>query len=443
MGLEQMLTRRIARSSVRCYSTAFEQSKQHMHPGLGLLSFFKDPVKKAQGSYLEFENGRKVLDYATGIGVCNTGHCHPKVVEAARKQVGTIIHSQLYMGPHTPLINLQQRLLEIMPDKSLDCFFFANSGNEAVENAIKLARVATGRSEIITMDGSFHGRGFCTASLTNSKAIYRTGCVPGMSGVHVMPFAYCCHCQTRPASGCCGSPLAQLEQMFKKQVTPSNVAAIILEPVLGEGGYVVPPKSFLDGLRQICDREGILLVFDEVQSGFGRTGKFFAIEHFGVRPDVLIMAKGIASGFPLSGIAASRSLMQKQSLGSVGGTYNANAVACAAANATIDAIREENMLQNALDRGEQLRNGLNNLQKELPNVPMNVRGLGLMSAIEFIGAPAGTVSKITTGCVEKDLLLLTTSIYETIRFIPPLNTSAAEMDDCLRIFSSVVKNVFK
>merc|ERR1711907_348970 len=232
---------------------------------------------------------------------------------------------------------------------------------------------------------------------------------------------YCCHCQTRPTSGCCGNPLSQLEQMFKKQVTPSNVAAIILEPVLGEGGYVVPPKSFLEGLRQICDREGILLVFDEVQSGFGRTGKFFAIEHFGVRPDVLVMAKGIASG----------------------GTYNANAVACAAANATIDAIREENMLQNALDRGEQLRNGLNNLQKELPNVPMNVRGLGLMSAIEFIGAPTGTVSKITAGCVEKDFLLLTTSIYETIRFIPPLNTSAAEMDDCLRIFTSVVKNVFK
>jgi len=445
-----MLTRRVLSSTLRSATftrtlcTAREEKgsawgEKHMHPSMPRL--MSVPVKGGKGSYLEMEDGRKLLDYSTGIGVTNTGHCHPKVVKAAQEQLEKIVHSQSYMGFSRPMLNLMDRLLEIMPDPSLDCFFFANSGAEAIENAVKLARMATGRTNIVVMDGSFHGRTYCAASLTKSKPCYSKGLRPEMGGVNTTRFPYCYHCEKNCDSGeCCQAGAPHLHELFKKHVEPCDVAAILIEPVLGEGGYVVPPKAYMQTLRKICDEHGILLICDEVQSGFGRTGKWFASEHFDVRPDILCMAKGIGSGLPLSCIAANRSLMAKQPPGTVGGTYNGNVVSCASACATIDVIREENLLENSLERGEQLRAGLNKLGGEL-KTKIDVRGLGLMTAIEFTGVPAGTVGKITSSCLNKGLILLTTSAYETIRFIPPINTSAEEIDECLTIFSEAVKEI--
>lgn len=414
---------------------------QHIHPSLARL--LSSPIKGGKGSYLELEDGRKLLDYTTGIGVVNTGHCHPRIVKAAQEQVANIIHCQGYMGFSRPMINLLDRLVEIMPSDSLDSFFFSNSGSEAVENATRLAKVATGRPNIIVMDGSFHGRTYATASMTNSKYVYRSGHHPVMGGISVTQFPYCYHCNSKDKSNecCCMSDAHHIQEIFKKHSPPTDVAAIMLEPVLGEGGYVVPPKEYLQSLRKICDEHGILLILDEVQSGFGRTGKWFAVEHFDVEPDILIMAKGIASGFPLSAIASKRSLMQKQIPGSVGGTYGGNAVACAAAVATIDVIREEKLLDNSIERGEQLREGLSVL-KDL-DVSIDIRGLGSMNAIEFSNVPAGITSKITAACIEKGLILLTTSAYETIRFIPPLNTTKEEIDECVSIFVDVTRDVLK
>jgi len=305
---------------------------------------------------------------------------------------------------------------------------------------VKLAKMATNRPNVIVMDGSFHGRTYAASSFTNSKAIYRKGARPEMGGIQVTNFPYCFHCDhVHSVNGCCMKSAPHINEIFKKQVDPSDVAAIMLEPVLGEGGYVVPPAEYVQSLRKICDEHGILLILDEVQSGFGRTGKWFAHEHFDVRADILIMAKGIASGFPLSAVAANRSLMEKQPIGTVGGTYAGNAVACAAACATIDVIQDEGLLQNSLDRGEQLREGL----KELHNLStkVDIRGLGSMNAIEFKGASYGTVSKITGICASNGVLLLTTSSYETVRFIPPLNTTKEEMDTCIEVFIKATKEV--
>lgn len=409
---------------------------QHLHPSIAHL--LSSPIKKGKGSYIELEDGRKLLDYTTGIGVVNTGHCHPKIVEAAMNQAKNIIHSQMYMSAPRAMINLVDRLTEIV-DPSLDGFFFVNSGSEAVENAVKLAKVSTNRPNIIVMDGSFHGRTYAAASLTNSKAIYRKGFRPEMGGIEVTRFPYCFHCENQNrGTSCCMQSAPHIHEIFKRHCDPSDVAAIMLEPVLGEGGYVVPPAEYVQSLRKICDEHGILLIMDEVQSGFGRTGKWFATEHFNVVPDILIMAKGIASGFPLSGIAAKRSLMKTQPPGTVGGTYGGNVVSCAAACATIDVIKEEGLLENSLSRGDQLRRGLKEGLSGL-STKIDVRGLGSMNAIEFKDVSAGTVGKITKDCADKGLLLLTTSAYETIRFIPPINTSKEEIDECLSIFVDVTK----
>ena len=412
-----------------------EFAEKHLHPSIPRL--LSSPIKQAKGSYLELEDGRKVLDYTTGIGVVNTGHSHPRVVEAAKAQVDKIVHSQVYMAFSRPMVNLMDRLTEIMPGDNLDCFLFANSGSEAVENAVRLAKTATGRPNVIVMDGSFHGRTYATASLSTSKAVYRVGQRPEMGGINITQFPYCFHCELKSGDKCCCADGHHVKNIFKKLCNPSEVAAIMLEPVLGEGGYVPAPPEYIRSLRKICDEHGIMLILDEVQSGFGRTGKWFAIEHSDVKPDILVMAKGIASGFPLSAVAANRSLMAKQVPGSVGGTYGGNAVSCAAACATIDVIREEGLLQNALERGEQLRKGLSVLHDL--KTPIDIRGLGLMNAIEFKDAPYGTASKVTAGCIEKGLLLLTTSSYETIRFIPPLNTTEKEMDECISTFVEVVR----
>jgi len=385
------------------------------------------------------------------------GHCHPKISQAAAEQCSTFIHTSCSIAFHTPYLRLIEKLLPVMPHPSLDTFFFWNSGSEAVEAAIKLARAATGRQNIITMQGAYHGRTFGAMALTRSKTIYSQGVHPLMTGVFTTAFPYW-HQLSVPAST---SPeeltrqsLWQLDLVFSQQTTPKDTAAIIVEPVLGEGGYIPAPPAFLRGLREVCDKHGILLIIDEVQSGFGRTGKYFSIEYSQVRPDILVMAKGIANGFPLSGIVASKELMDKQTPGTAGGTYAGNAVACAAAVACAEVMQEEKVLDNVKARSTELFDTLNKLRKDSATAPYiaDVRGQGLMVAVEFTSpgnspndpaegasSVSGLASKVSKLCQDKGMLILTTSVFEVIRFIPPLIISKEEMAEGLRIFKEAVQ----
>jgi 4-aminobutyrate aminotransferase len=408
---------------------------------------FNFVAERAEGSYIYTNDGRKLLDFTCGIGVTNTGHCHPKVVEAIREQAGNFIHAQANIVIHKPMLQLIEELRRIVP-ASIDSFFFANSGAEALENAVKIARVATGRQNVIVFSGSFHGRTAGTMVLTTSKTVYRTGFGPLPSGVFVAPFPYAFRLKMSEAEATeyC---LEQLEYLLASQTAPKETAAILIESVLGEGGYVAPPVAFMKALREICDKHGIMLIFDEVQSGFGRTGKWFALEHYHVEPDIMTAAKGIASGMPLSGVFSRNDIMLKLDVGSIGGTYGGNALSCAAGVATIQAMREETMLENATERGLQLMTGLCKLQEEYPQIG-DVRGKGLMIGTEFVseGGRADKakplVKQILHAAEERDLLLLSCGTYDnTIRWIPPLNVTEGQIKDGLRVFEEALKDTIK
>ncbi len=402
---------------------------------------FNFVADRAEGAYIYTDDGRKLLDFTCGIGVTNTGHCHPKVVEAIREQAGSFIHAQANIVIHKPMLQLIEELRKISPP-SIDSFYFANSGAEALENAIKIAKVVTGRPNVIVFNGSFHGRTHATMSLTTSKTIYRAGFAPLMAGVYVAPFpyAYAMNMTEEQASQHC---LEQLEYLLASQTAPKETAAILIESVLGEGGYVVPPTSFMKGLREICDKHGIMLIFDEVQSGFGRTGKWFALEHFDVVPDIITAAKGIASGMPLSGVFTRTDIMKKVDTGSIGGTYGGNAIACAAGVATIRAMRDEKMLENAAEKGIQLMTGLRKLQEEYPQIG-DVRGKGLMIGTEFTAngnraKEKQMVKDVIHSAEEKGMLLLSCGTYDnTVRWIPPLNVTSEQVNDGLRIFGEAL-----
>ncbi len=393
-------------------------------------------VERAEGVYVYTSDGRRYLDFTSGIGVANTGHCHPKVVAAAQAQIAKVIHAQINVYYHQPIFDLVTALKPVVPT-GLDTFFFSNSGAEAVEASIKLARQTTGKPNVIVFQGSFHGRTVATMSCTTSKTIYRLRYQPLMAGVFVAPYPYAYYYGWEPeqTSRWC---LKQLRHLLVTQTDPSETGAVLIEPVLGEGGYVPPPPSFLPGLRQICDEHDILLIIDEVQSGFGRTGKFFGLEHFDVTPDVMVMAKGLGSGFPISGIAARRELMERWVPGTHGGTYGGNAVACAAATATVQVIREEGLAENAARQGLRLMDGLRDLQVQYPAIG-DVRGLGLMVATEFTTSEGGpdkaTAKAVQKRCLEAGLFLLTCGPYDNvIRWIPPLVVNAEQIDQALEVF---------
>jgi 4-aminobutyrate aminotransferase len=421
-------------------NTLYTENFPHMTPAWSRI--FNFVAERAEGSYIYTDDGRKLLDFTCGIGVTNTGHCHPKVVEAIREQAGKFIHAQANIVIHKPMLQLIEELRQIVPP-SIDSFFFANSGAEALENAVKIAKVATGRQNVIVFSGSFHGRTHATMALTTSKTIYRAGFAPLMAGVYVAPFPYAFQLKMTEEQASQWA-LEQLEHLLASQTAPKETAAVILETILGEGGYIVPPASFMKGLRAICDKHGILLILDEVQSGFGRTGKWFAFEHFDIVPDIMTVAKGIASGMPLSGVFTRTDIMKKLDVGSIGGTYGGNVIACAAGVATIRAMREEHMLENATERGVQLMTGLRKLQEEYPQIG-DVRGLGLMIGTEFIvdGNQAKAkplVKEIIHSAEEKGMLLLSCGTYDnTLRWIPPLNVTADQINDGLRMFSESLK----
>jgi len=349
-----------------------------------------------------------------------------------------------------------------MPDPSLDSFFFWNSGAEAVEGALKMARIYTGRKGIIAMQGGYHGRTFGAMAVTRSKTIYSEGSDPVMPSVFVTPFPFwhqLCLSPSAHEEEVVEKALYQLDLLLSQQVHPKEVAAILVEPVLGEGGYVPASHSYLRSLRETCNKHGILLIMDEVQTGFGRTGKYFASEYSGVYPDIMVIAKGLANGFPLSGIVSRTEITEKLKPGIMGGTYAGNAVACAAAIACVDVMKEEKVLENVHQRSEELIVSLNKLRSRADIGPyiLDVRGLGLMIGVEFAspssvsthdpntlpGAPKNLASRVVKRCLEKGMLILTTSVYEVVRFIPPLNISAEEMATGVEIFTQALEEVVK
>jgi 4-aminobutyrate aminotransferase len=406
---------------------------------------FNVMVDHGEGIYLIDTSGRRYVDFTSGIGVTSTGHAHPRVVKAIQDQAARLIHGQANIVYHQPMLELVDELMTIVPWPDLDRYFFSNSGAEIVEAAVKLAKQVTRRQNVIVFSGSFHGRTHLTMTMTTSKTGYRAGYQPLVAGVFVAPYPYAYQLKLDDAetTDYC---LHELKRLLKSQTAPDETACMVIEPVLGEGGYVVPPLEFMQELRALCDQHGILLVADEVQSGMGRTGKFFALEHFGVQPDVLITAKGIASGMPLSALVTRKDLMAKWTPGSHGGTYGGNAVACAAAVATIQVLKEEHLVENALARGAQLLTGLLKLQQEFPSIG-DVRGLGLMVATEFTTAQRGepdtdTSKAVVKAAFERGLMLLTAGTYDNvIRWIPPLVVSEAEIDEALKIFAAALDAV--
>ena len=404
-------------------------------------------VERGEGSWLITRDGRRILDYSSGIGVANTGHAHPRVVAAIQAQAAKLLHGQQNIVYHEPGLRLYERLQHLLPGGPWGAFL-ANSGAEAVEAAVKLARVATGRSAVVAFRGGFHGRTAQTMALTSAKNVYRGDFEPLPGSVYHTPFPYCYRAAggPHPITACTCDWEEGLHLLFHQLIYPDRIAAIIVEPVLGEGGYIVPPPTFLPRLREITRAHGILLIADEVQTGFGRTGEMFAVQHWGVEPDILVMAKGIASGMPLSGILARRELLERWRPGAHGGTYGGNVVSCAAANATLDVIEDEGLVANAAARGRQLLDGLRAVQDRFPSLG-DVRGLGCMVGLEFVKPGVGdgrepnheVAKRVLAAALERDLIVLSAGhLNQVVRVIPPLVTTAAEVDHAIGVLTAAM-----
>ncbi|HET7351592.1 MAG TPA: aminotransferase class III-fold pyridoxal phosphate-dependent enzyme [Marmoricola sp.] len=402
-------------------------------------------VDHALGSWIHGTDGRDYLDFTTGIGVTSTGHCHPRVVAAAREQVGKVIHAQYTTVMHPPLLELTDKLGEVLPP-GLDSVFYANSGSEAVEASVRLARMATGRPNIVTFQGGFHGRTVAAASLTTAGTRFSAGFSPLMGGVHMAPFPYAYRYgwTVEEAVEFC---LRELDHLLVTRTAPQDTAAFLIEPALGDGGYLPTPPAFLEGLRERADEHGMVMIIDEVQAGCGRTGKFWGHQHSSIAPDVLITAKGIASGFPISAIAAAEELMAKAWPGSQGGTYGGNAVAAAAGCATLDVIRDEDLVENSRVRGDQLRTAVEKVQQDHPGIG-DVRGDGLMLGIEFTaqdGSPdAAAALAVQQATTRHGLLTLTCGPQmNVVRLIPALVVTDEEIDTGAERFAAAESEVYE
>jgi 4-aminobutyrate aminotransferase len=401
-------------------------------------------VARGLGAMVEDVDGNRFLDFMAGIAVTATGHSHPSVVKAVQDAAARFLHICGTDFYYEPMALLCERLATIAPGPSKKRVFLSNSGTEAVEGAIKLARYATGRSDLIAFKGAFHGRTMGSLSLTSSKARQREGFGPFLPGVHHVPYAYSYRCECNRACPPCDlSCVGAIEELFARHVSPRNVAAIIVEPVQGEGGYIVPPPGYLAALRELCDKHGILLVFDEIQSGIGRTGRMFAAEHFGVEPDILLSAKGLASGMPLGAIIARESIMT-WTAGSHGSTFGGNPVCCAAALATLDVV-QDGLIDNARVMGERLIAGARALMARNEHVG-DVRGLGLMIGLEMVNDRASRepapeiVRRVELAAFARGLLVLSCG-RSTIRMAPPLTIDSVDVDTGLRILGEVLDDV--
>ena len=398
-------------------------------------------VDSAGGAWLHTVDGRDVLDFGCGIAVTNLGHRHPAVVAAVHEQVDRLWHTSV-TAMHPEMVRAAQALVDVAPP-GLDQVFLNNSGAEAIESAIKLARRATGRTDVIAFLGGFHGRTYGALSLTASKAKYREYMGPYLPGVHHVRYPYCYRFCTHSSGDPC--PIAEgrdIELLFATAAPPESVAAIVVEPVLGEGGFVVPPPAFLPALRRICDTYGVLLVVDEVQTGFGRTGRMFSCEHSGTLPDIMCVAKALGNGLPIAGLVARHAVMQHWLPGEHGSTFGGNAVACAAAVAVIETMQRERIPERAARLGVGVLDRARSWQERVPAIG-DVRGQGLMVGVEFVGVdriPATDLAhRIQENALERGLLLLTCGIYDNVvRILPPLTIPEDELASGLDIIEAAI-----
>ncbi|RLE60956.1 MAG: acetyl ornithine aminotransferase family protein [Thermoprotei archaeon] len=401
-------------------------------------------VKKAQGVWVEDVDGNIYLDFNSGIAVTNVGHSHPKVLEAIRRQIGFFLHYSITDFLYEEPVKLAERLISITPGSFPKKVFYTNSGTESIEAAIKVARghFRGKRPYIIAFAGSFHGRTLGSLSLTSSKPVQRRHFGPLLPGIYHVPYPYCYRCPYRQKYPDCELWCVHFieEWLFKKYVPPDEVSAIIFEPIAGEGGYITPPPDFFKTLKDLADEYGILLIDDEVQAGMGRTGKWFAIQHWGIEPDILAVAKGIAAGLPLGAIVGKAEIMDLPP-GSHASTFGGNPVSCAAANAVIDVIIEENLLDNAARLGEYIKKRFSELQSEIPEIG-DIRGKGLMIGVELIkrdGTPHRELLKETLKEAFKRGLLVIGAGLSAIRIAPPLVITQEEVDVGLEILHDALK----
>lgn len=436
------------------YMTNNQEDWLHMVDNIGNFlapSMAKDhpnlPVVKAEGCYYYGVDGQKYLDFTSGIAVENVGHRHPKVVEAIKHSVDHLVHGPSGVIIYDSILKLAAELQQVMPPK-LDNFFFANSGTEAIEGALKLAKYVTKRPYTVSFTGCFHGRSIGALSVTTSKSKYRKHLQPSWL-TYQLPYALP---EDLPEGA---DPEVffpeklerDAEKLFNHQVDPEEIACMIIEPVLGEGGYIIPPKAWLQKIREICDRHGILLIFDEVQTGFGRTGNWFAAQTFDVTPDIMAIAKGIAAGLPLSATVASKELMDQWPLGAHGTTFGGNPIACSAALASLEVMKEEQLLENARTVGQYAMEQLQEMQ-ERQHVIKDIRGVGLMIGIELRDPETGkadgdVVMKVLDKCLEKGVLFyLCGNVGEVIRMIPPLTVTKEQIDDGLQVLEEALQELY-
>ncbi|MFL5689742.1 MAG: aspartate aminotransferase family protein [Chloroflexota bacterium] len=407
-------------------------AEANLTPVLG--RYFQRSWSHGVGHRLYDSDGRSYLDFANGIAVTSLGHAHPRVTAAVHAQVDRLMGPVSALGFAEPISRLAVELAATFPDP-LDSVMFLNSGSEVIDGAIKLARRVTGRPGIIAFRGGFHGRTYGAASVTTSNINYRTGYEPFLPGVYFAPYpvVYPEFSSEAEASDAC---LAILGSLLTTVVAPSMVGSILIEPVLGEGGYNPAPAAFLRGVRELCDEHGILLIADEVQCGYGRTGKMWAFEHAGIVPDVVVVAKAIANGLPLSAIVSSRELQERWGRGAHGSTYGGNPVACAAGIAVLETMRDEGLVGNAVERGAELVAGLGAIAAEDDRIG-DIRGLGLMVGVEFTD-PA-LPDQLMAACADAGLLVLTCGRqHETVRWIPPIDVTAAEIAEAVEIFGETL-----
>lgn len=405
-------------------------------------------VKEAKGAVITDVDGNEFIDFAGGIGVNNAGHCHEKVVQAAKDQIDHFIHTSFNVAQYEQYVRLAEKLDEVTPGNFPKKTMFANSGAEAVENAIKIARKYTNRTGIISLECAFHGRTLLAMTLTSKVRPYKYGFGPFASDVYKITSAYCYRCYYGLSYPSCDLQcLKNLERFFVAECPSDQVAALIAEPVQGEGGFIVPPPEFLPGLKQICEKHGILFIADEIQSGFGRTGKLFASEHFGLQPDLMAIAKSLAAGFPLSAVTGRAEVMDAPAPGEIGGTYGGNPVACAAALQVIDIMKEEALPDRANWIGSVLTGRLKEMQEKYPVIG-DVRGLGAMIAIELVNdrktkEPAKEVtSRLTAECYKRGLIFLSAGIYSNVlRFLMPLVITESELNQAADILETSLQEV--
>jgi len=400
-------------------------------------------VEKAKGATIIDVEGKEYIDFAGGIGVNNVGHCNDEVLKAVQDQIQKYIHPCFHVAMYEPYVELAKRLNEITPGNFPKKTIFANSGAEAVENAVKIARHATGRPAIIAFEDAFHGRTLLTMSLTSKMKPYKFGFGPYAPEIYRMPYAYCYRCAFGLEYPSCELRCAYfLKEFFHTHISAEQVATLIVEPVLGEGGFVVPPKEYFKVLKKICEENGIVFIADEVQTGFGRTARMFAMEHYEVEPEIIVMAKSLAGGFPLGAVTGKAELMDHPQVGGLGGTYGGNPVACQAALAVLDVFKKKDLLKKAEEIGKRVMEAFKYLQKHY-SIIGDVRGLGAMVGMELVldrktKEPATILTKRLIGlCCEKGLLMISAGTHSNIiRSLMPLTIT----DDQLKKGLSIIED---